>query len=72
MYQWVVFLHVLGVFGFLMSHGVSAAVSLKLRGERDLERVRALLQPSGLSLYASYPSLLLLLVTGIVAGFMGD
>ena len=35
MYPRLVFLHVIGVFGFLMSHGVSAGVYFALRRERE-------------------------------------
>lgn len=72
MYRWFVFLHVLGVFGFLLAHGTSAAVSFALRRERQLERVQALLLLSGNTLGLSFLSLLVLLVSGIVAGFMGQ
>lgn len=34
MYPWLVLLHVLGVFGFLMAHGVSVGVAFALRQER--------------------------------------
>lgn len=71
MYSWIVFLHIAGVFGFLLAHGASVFVSFKLRGEREPERVRAFLDLSGASLLVMYGSLALLLVTGIVAGFMG-
>ncbi len=70
-YAWLNFLHVLGVFGFLMAHGISAGVAFALRRERDLERVRALLTLSGGSYGVMYLSLLVLLVTGIVTGFLG-
>ena len=72
MYPWIVFLHVVGVFGFLLSHGASASVAFALRRERNLERIRALLNLSSSSLSALYGFLLLLLVTGIVAGFIGQ
>ena len=72
MYVWLVLLHVIGVFGFLMAHGVSAGVSFALRSERDLERVRALLMLSAKSYPVMYGSLLLLLVVGVVLGFMGS
>ena len=71
MYPWLVFLHLVGIFGFLLAHGTSATVAFKLRGERERERVQALLDLSKTSLYVAYGSLLLLLVTGIVAGFTG-
>lgn len=70
-YSWWVLLHIVGAFGFFMAHGVSVAISLKLRGERDVERVRALLDLSSASLGALYVSLLLLLTGGIVAAFLG-
>ena len=50
-YQIVVFLHVVSVLGYLLAHGVSAAVSFALQKERDINRVRALLDLSA----ASYP-----------------
>jgi hypothetical protein len=72
MYRWLIFMHILGVFGFLLAHGAAAAVSFKLRSEREIERVRALLELSrGVTTVAS-ASLLVLLAAGITAGFMGN
>jgi hypothetical protein len=71
-YQFWVFLHLVGVFGLLLSHGVSAGVSLSLRRERDADRVRALLDLSTWALSGFYVSLLVLLAGGITAGFLGD
>src|SRR5579859_2040653 len=71
MYQWFVFAHVLGVFGFLLAHGTAAAVPFVLRRQREIERVRVLLDLSrGVSMVANV-SLLVLLAAGITAGFMG-
>ena len=61
MYIWVVFLHVAGTLGFALAHGTSMFVALKLRKERDLERVKALLEVSSSSVIVMYVSLLLLL-----------
>jgi plastocyanin len=72
MYEWWVFVHVLGVFGFLASHGVSMGVLVRLRSERDPVRVDELLQLSGRSTALFYVFLAMLLLGGIVAGFMGD
>ena len=72
MYQWIVFSHVLGVFGFLLAHGTAAAVSFKLRGEREIARVRTLLDMSRAVTAIASVSLLVLLTAGIIAGFMGD
>jgi hypothetical protein len=72
MYQWIVFLHVIGVFGFLLAHGASVSISFRLRTERDAARIRALLDLSSASLSFMYASILLLLITGIIAGFAGN
>lgn len=71
MYQWAVYLHLVGVFGFLISHGVSVAVTFRMRKERDPARIQALLGLSSASLTGFYPSLVILLAGGIVAGFIG-
>ena len=72
MYQWFVFAHVLGVFGFLLAHGTAAAVTFALRRQREVERVRVLLDLSrGVTMVANV-SLLVLLAAGITAGFMGN
>jgi len=72
MYQWLVFAHVLGVFGFLLAHGTAAAVAFALRRLREVERVRVLLDLSrGVTMVADI-SLLVLLAAGITAGFMGN
>lgn len=71
MYQWFVFIHLVGVFGFLLAHGVSAAVSLRLRTERDPAKIAALLDVSSRSIGPMWLSIGVLLVGGIVAGFLG-
>ena len=72
MYQWMVFLHIAGVFAFLVAHGVSVGVAFRVRGERDPRRIMALLELSSWSTGLMYGGLLLLLAGGIIAGFMGD
>jgi hypothetical protein len=72
MYPWLIFAHVLGVFGFLLAHGASAAVAFKLRRERSLERVRALLELSQGSTVMMSGSLVVVLATGVAAGFLGN
>ncbi len=64
-------MHVAGVFGFLVAHGVSVMVTFRLRRERDPAKVNDLLQLSGSSIRAFYWSLGVLLVGGVVAGFEG-
>lgn len=71
MYQWLVFAHILGVFGFLLAHGTAAAVAFALPRQREVERVRALLDLSRGANMVANVSLLVLLAAGITAGFMG-
>ncbi|MEP7358314.1 MAG: hypothetical protein ABI847_13795, partial [Anaerolineales bacterium] len=71
MYNWVVYLHLLGIFGFLLAHGASASAAFALKRERSLEKVRALLELSSASIGLTYISLLVLLAAGIIAAFMG-
>ena len=72
MYQWLVFAHVLGVFGFLLAHGTAAAVAFALPRQREVERVRVLLDLSRGATMAGDISLLVLLAAGVTAGFMGN
>src|SRR5438045_1050055 len=65
--DWI-YVHLAGVFGFLVAHGTSAAVGLRLRKEREPARARALLDLSASSLNLANISLVVLLVGGIVAG----
>jgi hypothetical protein len=71
-YPWVVLVHVIGAFGFVLAHGVSAFVAFRLRSARSPEQVATLMDLSGSSLMAAYASLLVMLVSGIALGFMGD
>jgi hypothetical protein len=70
MYGVVIFLHVLGVFIFLLAHGASNAVAFALRKERNMERVRALLMLSPSTFGMMWGGLGLILVSGIAGGFM--
>ncbi len=79
MYYWIVYLHIAAVFTFLLAHGTSMSVAFQLRrlslaplNEQTLERIRGGLDLSTNSLGAMYGSLLVLLLSGIVAGFMGN
>lgn len=71
MYLWIVLLHVIGAFLFVLSHGVAAWMVLAIRKERDRARIGAMLGLSSLSLSGVYLGLLLLLVGGIWAGIAG-
>jgi hypothetical protein len=71
MYQWVVYLHILGALVFFMAHGASAVMAFRLRHERDRARICAILDLSSAARPAMYVSLLVLLLAGITAGIMG-
>jgi hypothetical protein len=70
-YRWWKLLHVLGVLGFVLFHGVSIVVAFRLRKERDRTRIAELLQFSGSTVLGMYVSLLALIVFGVIAGFSG-
>jgi plastocyanin/uncharacterized membrane protein len=70
-HRWWVFLHIAGVFAFLMAHGVSAYVTFQLRRERDPARVSQLLELSASSVGVMWNAIGVLLLGGILAGFTG-
>ena len=72
MHQWIVLLHIVGAFVFVLSHGVSAWMAVLLRGERDRARIAALLDLSEASIGGVYVGLLLLLVGGIWGGIYAN
>ncbi len=68
-YVWFLGFHVVGVLGFVGAHGVSAAVGLRLRKERDPARIRALLDLSKAARPWGYGALLLLGIAGLTLAF---
>ena len=69
-YPWIVVLHVLGAFLFVFGHGASAFAALRLRRERDPNRIAAMLDVSTASYIAMGIGWVVLLGAGIVATFM--
>lgn len=67
----VVTLHVLGAFVFVLGHGSSVAAAFRIRRERDPVRISAVLETSSWGISVMYVGLLVLLLTGIGAGFLG-
>jgi uncharacterized membrane protein len=67
---WIVFLHVLGTFMFVAGHGVSLFVVFQVRREHDRAKLAALLDLSGWSLGVAGIGLLVLFISGIVAGIV--
>ncbi len=70
LYPWIVFVHVAGAFTFAIAHGVSAFAAFKIRVERDVSRIRALLELSGMAIGTMYVGLLVVLIAGIAGGIM--
>ena len=70
-YPWLMYVHIAGLIVFVAGHGASVMVAIRLRGEREAARVGALLDLSSASLGIAYLGLLLLLASGIAAGFSG-
>jgi len=66
----MVYLHVAGAFGMMLAHGASAMAAFALMRERNLERIKVLLELSANSLGIMYASMLVLLIGGIASGFM--
>lgn len=72
MYRFWVFVHVLGVAAFLVTHGVSIYVTLRLPRERDPRKVADLIELSSSTVPSMWGSVGVLLLGGIVAAFLGD
>jgi hypothetical protein len=71
-YRWIVFLHVLSAFGFFLAHGMATTMAFRLRRERALERIRALLDASGSAIPVLLLTLLVVLLSGVALGFLGN
>jgi len=67
---WIIFLHVLGAFMFVAGHGVSMFVVFQVRRESDRSKLAALLDLSGWSLGLAGIGLLVLFISGILAGIV--
>lgn len=70
-YKSLIFLHVLAAFTFVLAHGVSTVVSLRLPRERALDRIRALLELSDATRPTVHVSLVFVVGTGILLGIAG-
>jgi hypothetical protein len=68
---WIKLLHILGVLAFALAHGASASMAFRLRHEKSLERIGAMLDLSTTYLGIVYAAIGVLLVAGIAAGFAG-
>ena len=71
MYQWLLYAHIGSVLLFVLAHGASAAMALRLKGEPSADGIKALVVLSTLSSQAMYPLLILVALTGIWLGAAG-
>ena len=71
-YSWFVVAHLVGLVLFAISHGASAFMAFRIRGERDPAVVDALLKVGGMSVGPMYLGLLLLIVGGLGAAAGGN
>jgi len=71
-HPWIVFVHIIGVFVFLLAHGVSVGVMLRLRRERDPAAIRALLDLSSGTMVVMSVGFLIWFIAGVLAGFSGN
>lgn len=80
-YQWIRFIHIAAGFTFMMAHGASVALSFRLKREYEvdffkkehhLERIQAYLDLAGETWMTSMVSLVVLVTTGVINGFLGN
>lgn len=71
MYLWIKFLHILAAFVFVMAHGTSVGMTLRLPHEKSLERIRALLDLSRAFFGVGSAAIGILFLAGIAGGFAG-
>ncbi len=70
LYEWIKFLHVVAAVTFMVSHGSSIAISFRVKGEQDVNKIKTMLDLSGTMWVAMMLSLLVAGITGIVLGFL--
>ncbi|HEY3522313.1 MAG TPA: hypothetical protein VGK63_01305, partial [Candidatus Limnocylindrales bacterium] len=72
LYPWLVFVHLLGVVGFVAAHGVSMWTAFAIRRARDRDVLIALLGLSKRAVGHTYAGLLLLAIGGLGAAWVSD
>ncbi|QQG48378.1 MAG: hypothetical protein HY247_06435 [archaeon] len=71
LYEWLVWGHIISIFGFLVSHGGSSMAVFRIKKTAEPEKLKALLELSRFSIAFSYVFILLVLGTGISLAFLG-
>jgi hypothetical protein len=72
MYGWLLFAHIASVAGFLLAHGTSAAMALRLRSEKTPDGIRSLTELSKLTTGVMYTFIVLIVISGVFLGFQGQ
>jgi len=71
MYPWIRFVHILAAFLFVLTHGASTKVIMKLPKEKSPEKLAALLELSSDNLMGMYLVLLVMMMAGVANGLIG-
>ncbi len=71
MYSFIVFLHVLSVFVFLIAHGVSIVVFFLIRRQPSVERTTVLMSLRKAAAPVMMTAFLMMILAGLAAAFMG-
>ena len=71
MYLWIVFIHVLSAFLFMLAHGATAAVMFAMQAERNPERLQALLAVRDRAQLPFTITSSVMFLSGVALGFMG-
>jgi len=72
MYLWLVYVHAISVILFVLMHGASHSVLLRIRHERTPDRLRALFDLSSSTYNLMFLGLALVVVFGVAAGVAGS
>jgi uncharacterized membrane protein len=72
LYVWLKFIHILGVGTFLFVHGIAGGLGFLLRATPAPAGTRPLLRVSQITGQASYPLLLVVIITGVWMTFVGN
>ena len=67
---WLIFVHVLSAITFFLGHGTSVAMAFQVRKEKDLARIRAMLDLSESTLIMTFVAFLIMGLSGLVLPFM--
>jgi hypothetical protein len=70
MIRWLVFIHILSALTFFLAHGTSAAMAFQIRKEKDIERIKAMLDLSNTTMVFLLISFLVLGISGLILPFL--